>query len=107
MAVRHAAHLAAERLRLVQHPLEHLAPVAVLHDADAAAGDVPQILSRLPQDRLGQDAGTGVEVVDAFAHGCSVDGPDVGAQDVRVAEADVLEGVGGGSPEVWMRASVA
>ena len=51
-------------------PLEELAPVAVLQDPHAAAGDVPEVLLRLAQHRFGEHGGAGVEVVNA-RHGSS------------------------------------
>jgi hypothetical protein len=55
-------------LGLADDLLEELAPVAVLGDPHATAADVPEILLRLLQHRLGEHAGTGAKVVNTMVH---------------------------------------
>src|SRR5688500_14843524 len=66
--VGNAGEIAALPLRVGDHGVEDLAAMTVLHDPDAAAGDVPDVALRRLQHRLGEDAGSGAEIPDAVAH---------------------------------------
>jgi hypothetical protein len=68
VVVRDIRDLAAVRDGLLVHAVEDLAPVAVFHDADAAAVDVPDVLLRLLDDGLGKHRGARGEVEDTIAH---------------------------------------
>ncbi len=69
MGVGDPRELTAVGLRLLEDSVEDLAPVAVLHDSDAAVGHVPDVALGRLDDALGQDRRSRAEVEDPVAHG--------------------------------------
>ena len=105
VAVVDTRQVAARLLRFLDDLVEHLAAMAVLADAEPAAGHVPDVLLRLLEHRLGKDRGAGAEVPDAVGHfSISVRSSEMMCElPLRIA----WSCSGAGRPSRWIRASVA
>jgi hypothetical protein len=64
-----AGKISARLLGFVNDAIEDLSPMAVLHNANAAAVGVPDRLLGLSEHRLGENGGARAEVVDSVGHG--------------------------------------